>query len=98
MYSVGYSLCIHAAKKRPREKYIVSEGQFMPYLPLHNKDLSEIGDLICVMKVLNAFVHSRCSEMTEEVRSTLPIVRSRSSSVVSTPSYNTGDSEHRYSL
>ena len=57
--------------------YTVSEGQFMEYPPLHNKDLSEMA------------------EMTEEIRSTLLIVRSRSSSVVSTHSSASG---HEYSL
>lgn len=66
------------------------------YLPLHNKDLSEIADLFQVLKALNAFLHNNCMEMTQEMRSTLPIVRSRSSSVVSTPSY--GGSEHGYFL
>ena len=37
------------------------------------------------------------SLMTEEMHSTLPIVRSRSS-VVSTPSYIIGATEHSYSL
>ena len=78
--------------------YILSEGEFEVYSPLHNKDLSEIRDLVHVMKVLNVFIHNHCSEMSEGFRSTLPIVRSRSSSVASTPSYYASGSEHGYSL
>jgi hypothetical protein len=77
--------------------YVLSGGEFEVYSALHNKDLSEIRDLFHVMKVLNAFLHSHCLEMSEEFHSTLPVVRSRSSSVVSTPSYS-GSGHDGYSL
>ena len=64
------------------------------YSPLNNKDLSEIRDLVHAMKVLNIFIHSHCSEMSDGFRSTLPIVRSRLSSVASTPSYYASGSTH----
>jgi hypothetical protein len=76
--------------------YILSGEEVKVYAPLHNKDLSEIEDVFHVLKTLNVFLHKHCLEMTEEIRSTLPIVRSRSSSVLSTPSYNS--SEHGYAL
>ena len=75
--------------------YMLSEGRIEVYLPLNNKDLSEIRDLIHVMKQLNAFMHSHSSET---LRSTFPVVRLRSSSVVSSPSNYTSGSEHGYSL
>ena len=98
-YSVGRRclLGLILAGNMILKAYILSEGEFEVYSPSYNQDLSEIRDLIHVMTVLNAFIHSHCSEMSEELCSTLPVVRSRSS-VVSTPSYYTSGSEHGYSL
>ena len=53
------------------------------YGPLHGKDLSEASDIAAVLQNLNVYLHSSCQTMDTESRSSLPIVRSRSSSVAS---------------
>ena len=53
------------------------------YDPLHGKDLSEVSDIAAVLLNLNVYLHSSCLTMNNESRSSLPIVRSRSSSVAS---------------
>ena len=59
------------------------DGVCTYYTPLHEKDLSEVSDLATVLQNLNSYLHSTCLRMDSETRSSLPIVRSRSSSVAS---------------
>ena len=59
------------------------------------KDLTVVKDVVEVMKQLNAYFHCHSISMTAEMRSNLLGNRSRSSSVVSTPS---GSSRRGYNL
>ena len=50
------------------------------YDPINGKDLSEVVDLSATLKELNAYLHGTCLDMTDLIRSDLP-VRSRSTSI-----------------
>jgi hypothetical protein len=64
-----------------------SKGRVERYKELDGIDLTRVSSVVHTMKCLNAYLHKAANEeMTEELRQTLPITRSRSASVVTTSS------------
>ena len=84
---IGANLIVYAS--------VMKGDSIEPYAPLDGRDLSDLMDVIGTMKELNCFIHTNSVSMTKEMRSSFPIVRSRSASVCSSTD---SSSRPRYNL
>ena len=69
----------------------LKEGDIEEYDPL---DLSEVHNLSRTLRELNSYLHGTCLPMTNELRLELPVVRSRSASVLSSDLTSTHSSSN----